>query len=169
MRFTITLKIIVCTSLLLLLGVAMGIFAAIASSDSERTSVDIRDTYVAVSTVSTQFNNRMLVLRALMQMYMLKPSEAAHKDIVAEMERGNAVLDKAVALAEQPRVKELMPEVAQGIMEVDALTDEYMSIAKRHIDTMLEDSKHNAAFLAAGAVLEENVEKIRHELVIDSN
>ena len=161
MRFTITLKIIVCTSLLLLLGVAMGIFAAIASSDSERTSVDIRDTYVAVSTVSTQFNNRMLVLRALMQMYMLKPSEAAHKDIVAEMERGNAVLDKAVALAEQPRVKELMPEVAQGIMEVDALTDEYMSIAKRHIDTMLEDSKHNAAFLAAGAVLEENVEKMR--------
>ncbi len=161
MRFTITLKIIVCTSLLLLIAAIMGIYAAIATGSAETTSIDIRDRYVAVSVASSDFTDKMLTLHAVVQAYMAEPNEEGYKTIKAYASEIKQIITNVANLAKEPRTAELMPEVSADILEVDKQMVEYLALLDEHTEIIYADIAKNKAFLQASHNFEQTVEKLR--------
>ena len=161
MRFTITLKIICCTSLLLLIAAVMGIYAAIATGGAATMSTDIRDRYVAVSSASYTFADKMLTLRSVVKDYVAAPNEEGYKAIKKTSSEMKDFMVEGVKLAQNPRLKELMPEISSTILKVDEQMKVYLVLLDTQNEGLYAGIAGKKAFLDASYNFEQTVEKLR--------
>ncbi len=161
MRFTISLKIILGTSLLLFIGMVMAIFSAIASSSAESMSIDIRDKYVKMSSISTKFSTDILRARANMRVYLLKPSKEGYDGILSDLKSVKDTMSQAIAMAKDPEVVEVMPEVAKEVLDIEKYVNEYVPLAEQQAGFLFEDLGKNNEFVKAAAIVEDRIEKMR--------